>query len=146
MANYCCAIRTNYFHVKNDAKFREFMSQVYGCEDAISLWEEKDDFGQTVFGFGLYGGISGLRNVRDDEDEDSNDSLYDEFITGLQACVAEDDAIIILEAGNEKLRYVVGSATVITSNGYEYMNITNFATAKAGKMLGNPTWQTRCEY
>lgn len=146
MANYCCAIRTNYFHVKNDDMFREFMSQVYGCEDDISLWEEKDDSGQTLFGFGLYGGILGLRTVCDDGDEDSDDSSYDNFISVLQSCVAEDDAIIIFETGNEKLRYVVGSATVITSKGYTYMNINDLATLKAAEMLGNPVWKTRCEY
>ena len=29
MANYNCTIRTNYFHVKDNKKFEEFMSHVY---------------------------------------------------------------------------------------------------------------------
>lgn len=36
------------------------MSCVYGCEDSMELWEEKDKDGKTVFGFGAYGGISAL--------------------------------------------------------------------------------------
>ena len=42
MANYCCAIRTNYFHVKDADKFRKNMSRVYGCEDTVDLWEDED--------------------------------------------------------------------------------------------------------
>lgn len=30
MANYNCAIRTNYFRVKDADKFKAFMSDVYG--------------------------------------------------------------------------------------------------------------------
>ena len=62
MANYNCTVRTNYFHVKDPEKFREFMNHVYGSEDSIDLWEEKDSGGNPVFGFGVYGGISGLRS------------------------------------------------------------------------------------
>lgn len=29
MANYICTFRTNYFKVKDDKKFEEFMSHVY---------------------------------------------------------------------------------------------------------------------
>lgn len=144
MANYCCTIRTNYFHVKDDDAFRALMNRVYGCEDSVELWEEKDKDGRTVFGFGTYGGISGLRDA-DDDDTDDNSS-YDNFIDKLQASVADDDAIIILEAGNEKMRYVIGSATIITSSSYKYMDITNLAAELAAEMLQNPSWQTRCKY
>ena len=146
MANYCCTIRTNYFHVKDEEKFRELMKRVYGCEDSVELWEEKDSDGMTVFGFGTYGGIAGVANAADDEEELCDDTSYDEFINGLQECVADDDAIIILEAGNEKLRYVIGSATIITSSTYEYLDITSIAVDKAVDLLGNPKWETRCEY
>ncbi len=146
MANYCCTVRTNYFHVKDEEEFRALMARVYGCEDSVELWEDKDDDGKTVFGFGVYGGISGVRNAQDDENEDCDDSAYDEFIDGLQKCVADDDAIIILEAGNEKMRYVVGSAIIITSKDYEYLDIATLATKRAAYILRNPKWQTRCEY
>lgn len=142
MADYCCKIRTNYFHVKDDGAFRMLMSRVYG-EDTIELWEEKDKEGRTVFGFGTYGGISGLADLDDDFDDDSS---YDDFIDCLQESVADDDAIIILESGSEKMKYVIGSATIITSSEYKYMDITNLAIEQAGEMLNNPSWNTRCEY
>ena len=144
MADYCCTIRTNYFHVKDDENFRALMNRVYGCEDSVELWEEKDEDGKTVFGFGVYGGISGLRDSDDDDIDD--DLSYDIFIDKLQASVADDDAIIILESGNEKMRYVIGSATIITNSGYNHMDITDLAAKKAAEMLHNPSWKTRCEY
>lgn len=146
MANYCCAIRTNYFRVKDEDKFRALMNRVYGLEDSVELWEEKHGE-QTIFGFGCYGGIAGVRNAMSDEDDDiDEDTAYDEFVKGLQECVADDDAIIIMEAGNEKLRYVIGAATVITSNGYEYLDIERIATAKGAEMLNHPEWKTQCDY
>lgn len=143
MANYCCTTRTNYFHVKDRDAFLDFMSRVYGSEDSVDLWEEKDENGNAVFGFGVYGGISG---VADSDDEDIDDSCYDDFIKGLQECVADDDAIIIFESGNEKMRYVVGSAEIITSSSCEYMNIEDIAVKKASEMLKNKSWDTKCCY
>lgn len=144
MANYCCTIRMNYFHVKDEDSFRNLMSRVYGCEDSVELWEEKDKNGKTVFGFGVYGGISGLRDT--DTDDIDDDSSYDDFIDRLQESVAEDDAIIIFEAGSEKMRYIVGSATIITSSVVKYMSITDLAVAQAAEMIGNSMWGTKCEY
>ena len=50
MANYYAYIRTNYFRVKDEKKFSEFMARVSGTEDRVELWEEKDKNGNTVFG------------------------------------------------------------------------------------------------
>ena len=147
MANYCCTIRTNYFHVKDEAKFRELMSRAYGCEDDIKLFEDKQDAdGNPIFGFGLYSSIAGVRDAQEDEDDDCDETSYGEFIDGLQQCVADDDAIIIMEVGNEKLRYVVGSALVITSKGTEYLDVTDLAVQKAKEMLGNPNYGPRVSF
>ena len=142
MANYCCAIRTNYFHVKDADEFRKNMSRVYGCEDTVDLWEDADADGNLVFGFGCYNGISGLRNTDADDDDDS----YDAFIDMLQKSVADDDAVIIFESGNEKLRYIVGSAEIITSKDFKRICIDDEATQMAAKMIQNPGWRTVCSY
>lgn len=78
MANYCCTIRTNYFHVKNELEFRSLMEQVYGSEDTIEVWEKRDDGGSTMFGFGCYGGIAGIRDT--DEDDDLEETAFDRFL------------------------------------------------------------------
>lgn len=149
MANYCCAIRTNYFHVKDPDAFREFMDKVVACEDSVNVWEDQDRAGKTVFGFGCYSQILGIPvHTEGDgvDDDDFEDYDYNEFVSGLSELVAEDDAIIILESGNEKLRYLMGSALVITSTGADYMEIDAIAAKRAAEMLGNPGWQTKTCY
>lgn len=145
MANYCCATRTNYFHVKDPEAFQRFMDGVVSCEDSVSVWSETDRDGDLVFGFGCYSPILGVKPEDADQDADF-DYDYDEFVNGLADHVAEDDAIIILESGNEKLRYLVGSAMVITSKQSEYLDIATVAAEAAAEMLKNPSWKTRVAY
>ena len=146
MANYCCVYRTNYFKVKDNGKFKEFMTHVY-AED-LEVFNKKDENGNELYGFGGYGGISGYFN-NENEYEDSDeawDNAYDNLIDGLAKQVAEDDAILLFEVGNEKLRYVVGSVVVITSKAYEYRDITNVGVEIAKQMLNNPNYDTQCSY
>ena len=147
MANYYCAVRTNYFRVNDPDAFRKFMKKVATCEDTIQIWEERDKSDRTLFGFGCYGSILGIP-VLDGEDDDygCDDYDFEEFVHGLSDLVAEDDAIIILESGAEKLRYVTGTALVITSTGSEFMEIDVLAAEKAASMLKNPQWKTQVSY
>lgn len=155
MADYACVLRSNYFHVKDEESFRVFMNSVSG-ED-LHLWEEKDEKdGSTLFGFGCYGSIYGVTGYEDDEDEDieyeENEDDEDEeepytlFLKGLQEYIADNDAVIICEAGNEKLRYVTGFATVITSDGIETISIDELAISKAREMLKNSDYNTKMDY
>lgn len=146
MDNYRCAVRSNYFHVKDEEKFLRLMSEVYGCENDIELWEDKDENNKIIFGFGVYGGISGVHLGQADEDMKYYDLSYDKFIDILQECVADDDAIIILESGNDELHYIVGSATIITSTNRSHLDIIDLAKNKAAELLCNPSWVTRCDY
>lgn len=143
MANYQCAVRTNYFHVKDPELFRQFMARVYGTESSVELWEDKDTNGQPIFAFGSYGGISGLRDAAEDTSMETDETAYDEFICGLQRHVQADDAVIILESGREKLCYLVGSAEIITRSGYDQLDISKMARHCASAMLNNLEWQTR---
>ena len=144
MSSYGCAIRTNYFHVKDAAAFKDFMKLVYGGEDSIELLEKQDTNGKPTFMFCCYNGIAGLVTSSDDNDFDT-ETAYDEFIDGLQKHVADDDAIIIFEAGNEKLRYVVGQAEIITSDSYSFISLKAEAVKRAASVLHNSKWQTQCE-
>lgn len=141
MANYYCAIRTNYFQVKDPKQFRQFMSHTCGVNSSMQLWERKNANGQTVFGFGADFGISCLQDALDIDEAGCN-----AFICGLQQHVQEEDAVIILEIGQEKLCYLVGSAMIITCNGHEYLDISDLAQARAATMLNNPGWQTQLDY
>lgn len=143
MANYCCVTRTNYFHVKDPDAFREFMGRVV-AEDSVDVWEEDDGKGNIVFGFGCYGNIFGVNTEPNNDDDGEFD--WEEFVHGLSKHVADDDAIIIMESGNEKMRYVVGSATVITKKDWEYMEIAPIAVQRASELLKNPNWRTKVDY
>ncbi len=145
MANYCCVTRTNYFRVKDEVAFRAFMERVYCGEDEIQLWEKRATDETLLFGFGCYGGISGVRNSQD-EDDDNTDSAYDEFLGGLQSCIDENDAVIIMEVGNEKLRYLGGLVTIVTFNDIQTFDMTNWAVKKARVMLDNSGYCTECVY
>ena len=127
MSEYICTVRSNYFHVKDPTSFRSFMGRVYGSVDRIFLWQEQDAEGRPIFGFGSYGAI-------------------DEFIRGLQEHVAENDAVILMETGHEKLCYVTGAATILTSGGQEYLSLAEMAAKRASEMLENPGWSTQCDY
>ena len=141
MSNYYGVIRTNYCHVKDEEQFRALMAKTAGDEGGIELWDDvKDADGKQMFGFGVYGGISGIQNDDGEYDDDS----YDRFIDGLKECVAEDDAILVFEAGHEKLRYVGGGVTIITAKGVEYINLEESARKIVHELLGNEQWDTRC--
>lgn len=133
MANYNCVVRTNYFHVKDVEAFKRMMDQVVGSEDEVSLWEENDQEENPIFAFGCYGGIAGLPNESDDEIDDDS---YNRFTDELQKCVAENDAVIIMESGHEKIRYVTGSAFIITSNATKYLDVETLALEATKKMVG----------
>ena len=122
------------------------MTHVY-AED-LEVFHKKDENGNELYGFGGYGGISGYFNNKNEyEDSDEAwDNAYDNFIDGLAKQVAEDDAVLLFEVGNEKLRYVVGSVAVITSKGYEDRDITDVGVEMAKQMLNNPNYDTQCAY
>ena len=86
-----------------------------------------------------------LVEVADGEDEDS-EADFDAFLDLLQTFVADDDAIIILESGHEKLCYVVGSAYIITKDRCDCLDISDLAVKYAAQLLGNPEWTTICDY
>lgn len=145
MANYECATRTNYFRVKDPEAFRKFMSRVYGgCE--LEVWEEKDTAGNIQFGFGCYDGISGYEPESSEAADDDCDYGYDEFLEALQQHIAEDDAVIILECGHEKLRYIIASAIIVTSKDIESLDACDIAASRAAVLLNNPSWCTKCDY
>jgi hypothetical protein len=140
MANYCATIRSNYFSVKDEVKFRELMNSC-SAEDEIYVFEAEDGSGK--FGFGCYGSISGIP-VGENEDETEED--LDAFYDALQEVLSEGDAIIITEIGNEKLRYLIGTCTVITSCEIRVFNLGDQSVKLAREMLEDNGFRTRMDY
>lgn len=141
MANYNCVQRTNYFHVKDPEAFRKLMTRVEAKD--FSYRGEKDEAGNLIFAFGWHGDIAGIPFINDEGEWDGS---YDDFLEELQECVQPNDAIILSEVGCEKLRYVSGVATVITSDSIEYLDLNTEALRLARRMLGNEKYDTRMDY
>lgn len=136
MANYYAYVRTNYFHVKDAEAFRKFIRSISSTEGhGVELFEEKDENGIQVFGFGCQG-----------QPTFPEDESYEGILEGLSELVADDDAIIITEVGHEKLNYLVGEARIITSKEVKGIGISDLAVQTAREMLNRPNWKTKSEY
>ena len=138
MANYYATIRTNYFGVSDESKFRDIL-ELCCAEDTIHLFEYEDS--TSKFGFGCNGTIYGLVTGEDDTGFD-----LDAFYKALQELVAEGDAIIITEVGFEKLRYLIGCCTVITKNDIRFVNVQDKAIELARSMLQDNNFTTQMDY
>lgn len=160
MATYQGSTRTNYFKVINENAFTKLID-LCGTDDpdGVSLWTNETQDGVKRYGFGCYGDISGIpiesaenseggcENEREDEYEDEDVEYdYDAFIKELQKLLPESEAVIITHTGHEKLRYLVGSITVVTRDEVEYQSLSDVALQTAREMLGNPHWTTKDSY
>lgn len=133
MANYMGMMRTNYFKV-NDVDAFNKLTDGLSAEDNITV--EVTD-GNTCF-IGCYAPLE-----YEDEDGDYN---MDSFYGQLSKLIVDGDAAIFMEVGNEKLRYLVGSAIIVTSKGFDWIDLSLMAVNKAKEMLGNNEWETKMEY
>lgn len=133
MANYEATVRTNYFSVKDPIALKELIDSV-DAEDTVSLFTHELPDGSMQYGFGCYGSLFGIQGN------------IDTFYEALQKLVCENDAILIFEVGYEKLRYVVGCCTVITSTDMQCVDIRQQAVALAAKLLNHPNYNTRLDY
>ena len=136
--NYHATFRTNYFRVTDEDKLRDIVSRLH-CDNSAKLFEEKNG----VFGFGGDGSLSGLTPPEGNENDEPS---IDQLVCELQEILPEDEAVIIMEAGHEGLRYVVGSVMVITRDNYDYAEIKDVGIKLAQEILKNPEWDTICEY
>ncbi len=160
MANYECAYRTNYFHVKDEEVFKNVIHLAQKTSEDLNCYPSNGD--PTAYMIGGYGSLCLCPEYFDEGDEDSKllenilcqlgkeDLLESEdediFFELLAACVRDDDAIIYMEGGHEKLRYVSMVARVITSKDDDWINIESLTLKMARDMLGNPEWNTRLTY
>lgn len=124
MANYESTMRTNYFHVTNDKRFKEIFHSITEKNEDVKLFTGDDH----TYGFGSY------------HDVDMND------VFELQEIIPEGDCIIVMEAGHESLRYVDGIGYVITKDKVETLSIMELVKQKAQELLKNPDYETQIDY
>ena len=141
MANYYGKIRTNYFKVTDENKFKEIIGFLRG-EDEVVYHEHYKEKGK--FMFYCDGSLTGY--VEDEDDDDSYDDAWDEMVRKLQTILPEGEAIILTEIGNEKMRYFTAYASIITANKTGWADLTTLAMEEAGRLLGDSDYQTQMEY
>lgn len=134
MANYICAARSNYFRVVDVKKFREWCAHVSG----LGVWDgEGEDSGR----FAVYGDADGAWPCCV---EDSEGELVDfDFIEELSKHLKKGSVAVLMEAGWEKLRFVIGLAIAVNSEGKTVV-VDICDIYESAKTLGDDI--TRAEY
>jgi hypothetical protein len=103
MANWYGTCRSNYFRVKDEAAFLEWIADF----EATVIRDDDDKVG--FISNDEYGGVP--RNWPDDDEEPIS------ILEGIAEHLAENHVCVILEAGAEKARYVTGQAIAIAWTG-----------------------------
>lgn len=124
MANYEATVRSNYFHVTDEEKFHQIFEQIQKKNFEIELFTGSDH----TYGFGSY------------SDVDMDD------IFELQDIIPDDDCIIVMESGHEKLKYVDGIGYVITKERIESLSIMSWVQQKAKELMQDPDYTTQIDY
>jgi len=106
MANYNAVSRTNYFHVKDEEEFKDFMSHLsVDSGDPLCDFSKTDKDGNVIHGFGAHGSV-----IYSDEDNIDQDELF----YRIQEHLPSDEIFVYKEIGHEKLAYVDGFVVIVT--------------------------------
>ena len=129
MADYLSCTTTNYFQVTSEQELRELVSRI-DCNDEIEIVTSKEK-GKTYYSLCAYGSFIGI------DDREDIDELYKAF----QKILPDGEVLALFEVGNEKLRYIDGSTTVITNKTYQSKSLHDIATTLARNITDNPTYE-----
>ena len=140
MANYYATTRSNYFRVKDAEAFKVWCSELN-----LEFWTEQfpEHPGDTFYAISAGSGDGGWPSTRWGEDEDPIDI---DMETEIPKHLDPRDVAILLEVGNEKLRYVTGYAIAIHAEKPPvYVNISSIVD-KAREEFGADVNITAAQY
>lgn len=138
MANYYASCRTNYFKVKDEEAFLAAMERVPDIEIDVDakgvciLGNNPDGAGWPQWTYGEDGG----------EDID----LEFDLVVAVSEHLQDGEVAIFMESGAEKLRYIVGYAEAINSDGERADVSLNNIYALAADLTDRPEDITTAEY
>lgn len=141
MANYTGKARTSYFQVKDAIAFRKKVEEHLG--ETVRLVEEDRGDEDTPYFAILGSDHDGLINLLAEYEGEEEECAYDDIIDLLQDHVHPDWAIIMHEIGSEKMRYLFGCATFITSDEVVHRS---FEDAAEDFFKGRTVKKTYCSY
>lgn len=109
MADWYGSARSNYFKVKDAAKFLDWIEFV----GDLGFWESSKAPGSyAIYSEDQFGGWPSLRF-----DADSEDYVEFDMVDELAAHLVEGEVAVLMECGAEKLRYLTGHALAINHLG-----------------------------
>ncbi len=137
MANYYATARSNYFAVKDETAFREWAARL-----GLHILEptHRDKVADGIPRYGITPGDgdgSGWPTMRYNEETDDYDDT--DVSEQLSAHLANDEVAILMEVGNEKLRYVSGSAVAVNNQGKSVFHNLGTIYQKARRLGKNIT-------
>ena len=135
MSTYHSITRTNYFKVKDRETFLEFFQKVSTESGIPHLWS-RDNNGEIEYAFGSEGEFYYEGTPLHDSD----------FATQMQKVIPENEAVVLEEIGNEKLRYLNASAIIITSNDCVRMDFLDVLIGKTKSILQDDSFACDMEY
>ena len=107
MANYYASARSNYFKVKNQDAFVQWVDSLSDCE----AWTEGDRVGFCSTG----GNCAGWPSMRLNAATDEYEAL--DILQELSQHLAVGEVAVLMESGAEKLRYITGIANAVNHKG-----------------------------
>lgn len=163
MSNYYANTRTNYFRVIDEKRFKEIIFyQINASGSDIECWE-KEINNEKYYAFGVYDEIlgvcecsycNGCNNCEHKEKsseicdlcECESEYNFNKMCELLQELVHPKDAIIITTCGHEKLKYVAGYSTIITTTQVKNINLWEQAIDITRNILNNNNYDTEIYY
>ncbi len=149
MANYKERTRTNYFHVTDEKRYQELFGRLKGEEDKVLDFTKTDEYGRLFHGFGSNSTVDyypepNCANCKyaeecgktEDCKEECEAADFDEFVSEMQKILPEDETMIVITSGYEKLRQLTGTALVVSRTETAWKDINNWAIEKAKEMVG----------
>lgn len=115
MATYVSTWKSNLFEVNYVDKFKDVMENVFGFEvvsDKNKVQLYYNELNSPPFEIDKGAGIPKWNELIDEFEDD-----YVDLPTVISKFLKEDEKAIVKEVGNEKLRYVVGFAFAVNSDG-----------------------------
>ena len=139
MANYYANWRTNYFRVKSIEAFEKSLEPIPG----IQLIGNHDTMRVLLVPADISDG-GGFPSAY--MSEDSEDWIEFEFSTLVKDHLVDDEVAILVEAGSEKLRYLMGYAIAVNSKGEVRSVGLNDIFNHMEELTNKPDEVTRPEY
>lgn len=86
-----------------------------------------------------------IHTCKNESDVTFGDDCMLEFYQALQKILPDQEAMILMEVGNEKLRYVVGLVTIVTNKEIRFVNMNDVALKTVKSMIGED-FTTQMDY